>query len=66
MVFENITQSALHKARKANLQAFYAFNTTTPEDGATDFNAEDSAEGKEQMNAYLKLYLFPHAVLLRL
>lgn len=66
MAFDNIPQSALRKARKENLQAISAFNTATPVDGAADFSDDDFAVGTEQIIAYLKLYIFIHAVLRRL
>ena len=54
-MFDKIPHSALHKARKANLQAFYAFNKASPEDGVADFADDSTAVGKERMSAYLKL-----------
>ena len=65
-VFDKIPQSALHKARKAFLLSITAFNVATPRNSEADFTADDSTEGKEQLTAFLKSYLFPHAVLRRL
>lgn len=65
MVFDKLPHSALHKSRKACLLGIAAFNAATPQ-GDEDFTDEDSDESKEQFQAYLQHFLFPHAILRRL
>lgn len=65
-VLDKMPQPTLHKARKAFLRATSAFNNGTPREMAANFATEESTEGKEQLAAFLRSCVFPHAVLRRL